>query len=138
MSSAASAFNAPIEALRALILREWPQLDAEAVNAAGGDRATLAQLVADATDHTRAWAENQLRELDELAAAQRRPFADRLDHVLRQLEGRAEDAASRVKQEVVPQAEQKIKENLLTSLLIVLGFGFLVGLLVGGSIGRGR
>lgn len=133
-----TAFHAPIDALRPLILREWPQLDAEAVAAAGSDREALAQIIATATDHTRTWANNQLSELDELAAAQRRPFADRLDQVLRQLEGRAENAASRVKEEVVPQAEQKIKDNLLTSLLVVLGFGFLVGLLIGGSIGRGR
>ena len=56
----------------------------------------------------------------------------------RQVEGRAQAALGDVTDTKLPQAEAKIRENLLTSLLMALGFGLLVGIIVGGSLGRGR
>ena len=77
-------------------------------------------------------------DLKALAAKDRAAqAADRLETLLRRLEGQAQDLRGRVQNDLVPEAEKKVKENLLMSLAIALGFGLLLGLLLGSS-GRGR
>jgi ElaB/YqjD/DUF883 family membrane-anchored ribosome-binding protein len=54
---------------------------------------------------------------------------------VKRFEAFAAQEARRMKGDVLPAAETKIKNNLWTSLFIALGLGFLLGLLVRG---RGR
>ena len=72
------------------------------------------------------------------AAASLSELGRRVEAAVREVEGRAQAALGDVTDTKLPQAEAKIRENLLTSLLMALGFGLLVGIIVGGSLGRGR
>lgn len=146
---------APAPTLRALVLEEWPGLDPAALDAAldaaqGGSDALVA-LLAEHSGHTRALARRKLAELEQLVAEPAAPGAPlgdlrrRAEGALSQLEERARKLRAQVEQDVVPQAEAKfkeaedhIKQNLLVSLLVAMGFGLLVGLILGGSLGRGR
>lgn len=155
--------SAAAPSLRALVLEEWPGLSAEALDAAIGETERLVELVAEHSGHTRALARRKLAELGQLVAEGQRagdaaPAGEggaagalpadlrrQVDALMRSLEERARHLGAQVREEVVPQAEQKVKEaedklkeNLLVSLLVAMGFGLLVGLILGGSLGRGR
>lgn len=128
----------PFPTLRPLILEEWPGLDAGALDATEGDEDRLLTLITELTGGARTRARRQLDDLKALAAKDRAAqAADRLETLLRRLEGQAQDLRGRVQNDLVPEAEKKVKENLLMSLAIALGFGLLLGLLLGSS-GRGR
>ena len=128
----------PFPTLRPLILEEWPGLDAAALDATEGDEDRLLTLITELTGGARTRARRQLDDLRALAAKDRAAqAADRLETLLRRLEGQAQDLRGRVQNDLVPEAEKKVKENLLMSLAIALGFGLLLGLLLGSS-GRGR
>lgn len=128
----------PFPTLRPLILEEWPGLDAAALDATEGDEDRLLTLITELTGGARTRARRQLDDLKALAAKDRAAqAADRLETLLRRLEGQAQDLRGRVQNDLVPEAEKKVKENLLMSLAIALGFGLLLGLLLGSS-GRGR
>lgn len=150
MSAAASSLK-----LRSLVLEEWPGLDAQALEGALGDRDSLVELVAEHSGRTRTLARRQIAELESLSAeapaegsaASSLPsdLRNRAETALRTIEERARRLSAQVREDVVPRAEEKvkeaenkIKENLLVSLLVAMGFGLLVGLIVGGSMGRGR
>jgi ElaB/YqjD/DUF883 family membrane-anchored ribosome-binding protein len=60
---------------------------------------------------------------------------DQVVGAVKRFEAFAAQEARRMKGDVLPAAETKIKNNLWTSLFIALGLGFLLGLLVRG---RGR
>lgn len=128
----------------------------------GGDIERVVAVVARATEHTRALVRRQLAELSGLtgaADAAADPLTARVEAALRRLEertaglrgqandvverasalaGRASEVADHVKQDLVPEAEAKVKENPLVSLLVALGLGMILGLIIGGSFGRGR
>lgn len=134
-------------ALKPLLLEEWPQLDAGAIDATGGDRAALIALIAEKTEHTRALVGRQLDELVSLTGGKSRTDAviSKLEASLRRLEGRANEVVDRVKGDLVPtatarveEAQAKVQENIWVSLAAALGIGLLLGLLFGSSVARGR
>ncbi|MFT4977555.1 MAG: ElaB/YqjD/DUF883 family membrane-anchored ribosome-binding protein [Myxococcota bacterium] len=61
--------------------------------------------------------------------------ATRTGEALRELSEQGQHVIEEVRQ-AVPQAEEKVKENLWTALLAALGVGLLLGLVVGLSRGR--
>ena len=155
---------APQDALARLVVEEWGDDGRAAWDAAAGDREQLITTLSERTGRTRALLRRQLAELDELsheggggatshrarpaasaaadgvaqAAASLSELGRRVEAAVREVEGRAQAALGEVTDTKLPQAEAKIRENLLTSLLMSLGFGLLVGIIVGGSLGRGR
>ncbi|MCK6523628.1 hypothetical protein L6R49_19635 [Myxococcota bacterium] len=148
------------DALTKLIVEEWGEDGRAAIEAAAGDHEALIVGLSERTGRTKALLRRQIAELDELAretggptTRQARPTAAdgvaqaaaslselgrRVEAAVREVEGRAQAALGEVTDTKLPQAEAKIRENLLTSLLMSLGFGLLVGIIVGGSLGRGR
>ena len=155
---------APLDALGRLVVEEWGDDGRAAWDAAAGDREQLIAVLSERTGRTRTLLRRQLAELDELpregggsatshrarpstntaadgvaqAAASLSELGRRVEAAVREVEGRAQAALGEVTDTKLPQAEAKIRENLLTSLLMALGFGLLVGIIVGGSLGRGR
>lgn len=149
-------------ALARLVVEEWGDDGRAAWDAAAGDHEALINHLSERTGRTRALLRRQLAELEELsregggsatshrartsaaadgvaqAAASLSELGRRVEAAVREVEGRAQAALGEVTDTKLPQAEAKIRENLLTSLLMSLGFGLLVGIIVGGSLGRGR
>jgi ElaB/YqjD/DUF883 family membrane-anchored ribosome-binding protein len=137
----ARAFQADFEAVVPLIREEWPDVEKDALDGTGGSLDKVVALVAAKTEHTKALVKRQLSELHELSQkSEKKPM--NLESALEDIEARARDlldkieakggeAAEHIKREVVPVAEEKVKENLLTSLLITLGLGFILGILFG-------
>lgn len=133
MPAAAVSFDT----LRPLLLAEWPDLDREALDATAGDTDAIVNLVAQATDKPKVVIKLQVDDLVAAASDRRvRATAARIDEALRRLEERAGEVRDHVKRDLVPEAEQKVKENLLTSLLVALGLGLILGLLLGSRRGR--
>lgn len=156
--------TAPRDALLRLVIEEWGDDGRAAWDAAAGDPEALVGQLSERTGRTRVLLRRQLAELDELsregdggaaprrarpannaaadsvaqAAASLSELGRRVEAAVREVEGRAQAALGEVTDTKLPQAEAKIRENLLTSLLMSLGFGLLVGIIVGGSLGRGR
>ena len=60
----------------------------------------------------------------------------RLNAIIENLEAKSREIVGRVKEDVLPQAEAKVRENLWTSLLTALGLGLVLGLLIGLTSGR--
>jgi len=148
------AFKANFEAIAPLILEEWPSIPPDSLMATGGELDPVVDCIATATDRTRALVRQQLRELYHLAIvepgqARRSPLSERLSQlvdsplvesdlkkVLALLEERTEEILAQFKKDVLPELNEKVRNNVGSSLLTALGIGFVLGLLFGG--GRGR
>ena len=125
------------DTLRPLFMAEWPELDRAALDATAGDLDAVIGLVVELTGKPRAVVRLQVEDLVAVAGDTRgRATAARLESALNRMEERANQLRDRVKQDLVPEAEQKLKDNLLTSLLVALGLGLILGLLLGGRRGR--
>ena len=133
----ADAFKSAFAAVSALIRQEWPSIDARALDATGGDLDQVVELVAAKLERTKASVKKQLAELHALATSTDKVEAkvSTLQAMVDKLEARSREIAERVKKEMLPQAEERVRNNLWTSLLIALGLGMLIGLLlrIGGS-----
>lgn len=126
-------FRAAFARMRPLLEKEWPSIDADALSATAGELDALTDLIARETEKSRDVVRNQLFEMHARASKKR---VDRLEAIVSQLEKRTRDIADKVRREVVPKAETKLKENLWVSLLCALGLGMLIGLLI--RLGGGR
>ncbi len=137
----ARTFKTDFDRVAPLIREEWPEVEQDALLETGGTLEKVVDLVAGKTERTKALVKRQLRELHEIAttAGKEKPSLDgalheieaRAREILEKIEAKGGEAAAQIKKEVVPKAEEKVKENLLTSLLITLGFGFILGILFG-------
>lgn len=136
----AASESVDLGALKPLLREEWPELDEAALDETGGDRAALIALIATRTEHSKALVRRQLGELEEIARKGKGRAGleqlEKLEAAVRKLEGQAQDVVSHVKKDLVPQAETRVKENLITSLLGALLIGMLLGLIMGGRRGR--
>lgn len=150
-------FRQGFQTLSPKILSEWSKVDPVELEASGGELVHVVEIVARSTERApseieaklRAMAEPEVKAVDEGApqASDAKPgsLADKLHDAAKQMdqvvgavkrfEAFAAQEAKRMKGDVLPAAETKIKNNLWTSLFIALGLGFLLGLLVRG---RGR
>jgi hypothetical protein len=149
-----SDFASAFADLQPAILAEWPQLDAATLAATQGDLERAVGLIAEQTAHTKALVRRQLEELHRVVCAppppRPRPASPRRDRVhedgsvtesvdamLHDLEQRAAHLLRDLRGGMLNDARGKVRENVLFSLVIALGFGFIVGVLFTGW-GRGK
>lgn len=153
-------FTRDFASISKLILEEWPELSAEELSQTEGEVDEVVRFVAERTDHSRTLVRAHLAEIQHVQGAE----TGSVEQLLSRVEGRLEQLSGTLREELVPQVkdraeqlrgdavaqaerakeraaeareavEEKARENILTSLLIALGFGFLMGLLLGN---RGR
>lgn len=153
-------FAASFDRIKPLIREEWPAIDEEALDATEADPAKIVALVADRTEHSKALVRKHLGEIAEVAGVGAANFEQRLVRLIHLLEEKAEPVQQGVAnarkqatklvhdveerggqlidevKQTVPKAEEKMKDNLWTSLLAALGVGVLLGLIVGLTRGR--
>jgi len=150
-----SAFQESFAKLEPAILAEWEQLDSGALSATGGDLDKVVVLVAERTAHTKALVRRQLQELFAVSAEPPRrrvaPGPSRLrqnlhnvlpesaDELLQELEERTANILRELRGGVLKDTRARVKENLLFSLLVTLGLGFIVGVVfTGWNFRRGK
>lgn len=156
VSIAPDKFKANFEAIAPLILEEWSTVPPDSLMATGGELEQVVDCIAAATDRTRALIRQQLRELYQLvvvepAQPRRSPLSERLSHLadspltesdvkktLAALEERTEEILEQFKKDMLPEFNEKVRNNVGSSLLTALGIGFVLGLLFGGGGRRGR
>ena len=171
MQLAPEELTSNFEGIQALILEEWPQVDAERLAATKGDAGELVRVLAEQTDHSKLLIRAQLGELQHVWRGRQTDSGGvgGVDRMLQRVETRLNELTGHVKGDLVPEAqrrasefkdhaqqratevrdqareratvaaraaEEKVHENLLVSLLIAVGFGFVLGLLAGTSRGR--
>ncbi|MEL6346457.1 MAG: hypothetical protein AAFV53_25325 [Myxococcota bacterium] len=143
------------DSVQPLILKEWPDLSADALSQTGGDPEKVVDAIAAQTDHSRALIRKHLVEIAQVAGVGATGLETRLLELIRQLEQTAglQERAERTREavrelgeqgkhvieevrQVVPQAEEKMKDNVWTVVLAALGLGMLVGLVVGLTRGK--
>ncbi|MEI8258575.1 MAG: hypothetical protein WCJ30_23120, partial [Deltaproteobacteria bacterium] len=117
-----------------LVAKEWPALDGEALAKTDGDLERVVALVVQATAQSEPFVRGKLEELLALAS---RPAntndsaraRDPLIELLERLEKKTTELASELRGSVLPTAREKVKDNLLVSLLVALGLGFILGVI---------
>lgn len=134
------------------ILDQWSTVDPVELAATKGELGVVVDLVVRATDRSPSEIEAKLRALsalsepvqeparspDEAKSAERRfglaaKQMDEVLHAVKRFEAFAADEARKMKSELAPIAEKKIRANLWTSLLVALGLGFVLGLWMRGG-----
>ncbi len=136
--------------LQPAILAEWSQVEAAALAGTDGDLERVVSLIAEKTAHTKALIRRQLEELHRVLSAPPRPrpssgqrarrgeaLPDSVDAMLHDLEERAAHLLRDLRGNMLSDARGKVQENVLFSLIIAVGFGFIVGVLFTGW-GRGK
>jgi hypothetical protein len=147
-------FKANFEAIAPLILEEWPSMSPESLMATEGELDQVVDHVSSVTDRTRLLVRQQLRELYQLSVIAPAPpprsrISERLTKLangtltdsdlnttLTLLEERTEELLGQFKKELLPELNEKVRNNVGGSLLTALGVGFILGLLLGGNRGR--
>jgi hypothetical protein len=129
-------FKQDFAKVRPLITREWPAVDGEALLKTDGDLDRVISLVAESTSHTSALVRTKLEELHGLAIAPPRGARDPMIELLERLEKKTTDLASELRSSALPHARDKVKDNLLVSLLVAVGLGFILGVIF--VLGGGR
>jgi len=135
-ASTSSAPDTNFQRLARLVGEEWPAVDATALSETNGDEEKLVELVAKTTGHTRALVRAQVAELRRLSRGERlRSWLADLDadDLVRRASSRAKELARDLEGQAVEEASRRIKQNPLTSLLLALGLGLLLGIFIGGS-----
>ena len=139
-----SAFQESFGKLEPVILAEWQQLDAGALTATGGELDKVVALIAERTAHTKVLVRRQLEELWQVTAEppRRRKGAtganlhavlpDAADDVLQELEQRTAELIRELRGGLLKDTRTRVKDNLLFSLLVTLGLGFIVGVIFTG------
>lgn len=137
--------------LQPAILAEWPQLSAAALAGTEGDLERVVGLLAEQTTHTKALIRRQLEELHRVLSTPPQPrppsgqrarrgdpaLHESVDDMLHDLEERAAHLLRDLRGGMLNDARGKVRENVLFSLIIAIGFGFIVGVLFTGW-GRGK
>lgn len=139
--SAASreSFKTNFAGLEAAILEEWPAVDKASLAATQGELDQVVELVAEKTEHTKTLVRKQLQELEKLAGERRdEPKKNKTEALLEAWEKKTAVLAKELREKVLVDAEKRVRENVLVSLLVALGLGLLVGLFIGGGRRGGR
>lgn len=138
-STETRSFGQDFERVTALIREEWPAVDKAALEATNGDFDGVLALVATTTEHTRALVRRQLEELRREAHQPNDSgfLPSEWNDILRRVQGRAGGVARDLKSHALEEATLQVRRNPLTSLLVALGLGFLLGLALRRSSPRG-
>lgn len=131
----AETFKSSFGALEAAILAEWPTVDREALAATAGELDQVIDLVAIKTEHTRTLVRRQIAELAQIVEGAPQPAnakQTRAEKLLEAWQKRTQDLAKELRENVLANAEKKVKENVFTSILVALGLGLVLGFLFGG------
>ncbi len=134
------AFKSAFGRLQSVLVKEWPSIDREALAATGGDLDHVVELIVQKGQLTQALVRQKIEELHAMSANPS-TFAnidERLREALDRIEKRTNDLADEVRNKVIPAASEKVKENLLVSLLVALGLGFILGILFGFGVRRDK
>jgi hypothetical protein len=123
----AEQFRSSFASVQPLIEQEWPSLDGKALAATGGDLDKVADLISAKTERTKVVIKRQLAELHAVANETRTSRIDAIKAMVDKLESRTTEIARKVREEMLPKAQEKVKENLLVSLLCALGLGLVIG-----------
>src|ERR1700712_220852 len=128
--------------MQSAILAEWPAVDASGLAATEGDLERTVGLIVEQTKHTKALVRRQIEELYRVLytpphrqSASGYQIPESVDTLLRDLEQRAVHILRDLRGGVLDNARNKVADNLLLSLLISVGLGFIVGVFF---MGRGR
>lgn len=160
-----AAFASAFAALRPAIAAEWAEIDDDALAATDGDLDRVVALVAERTTRTKALIRRQLEELFRVVtepapaahaaprgrargdrAAERTATADRgaahgnppgVDQLLAELERRTAQIMRELRGGFFDNTRDRVRDNIFFSLLVAIGFGFIVGVLFNGS-NRGK
>ena len=139
------AFKATFSEVSVYIREEWPEVEADALAATEGDFDEVVNLVALSTASTKTKVKKHVAELKKLAddlerlktpAEPEQSATEKAKDLLNKLEARATELKDVAPQDLVKDAQKTIEQNVWVSLLIALGFGFILGLLI--RDGRGR
>jgi hypothetical protein len=126
-----AAFKRDFAKVEPLALEEWPSLDRKALAATEGEVEKVVALVADATPHTKPIVRAKLSELLAVATRESNGAADALGDsfhaALDRIEKRVAKLSADAKASALPAVKAFAKDHLLLTLLVVLGFGFLLG-----------
>lgn len=140
-------FQRDFEKLKPLIAGEWPEVEPAALAATAGDLEAVIRLVGDAVGKTRTQIRRLMTELvsEEAAAAsdatadRKSNVGDRLDDefervkkVVERLEARSKHLVDYAKTDLKKDARETVEQNLLLSLIVAVGLGFLLGILTRG------
>jgi len=129
------------EAVLPLIRQEWPEVDADELKATEGDYDAITALVVEKTEHTKALVARQLDELRDMAKSDLADAAAeerKLQQMLKKMQEKTNEIASYVRSQMLADAKSKVGDNLLVSLLMAIGLGFIIGFILRGLGGRGR
>jgi ElaB/YqjD/DUF883 family membrane-anchored ribosome-binding protein len=129
-AAASKSFAAPFADVVPLILEEWPDVAQTDLDGTDGEYDKVVTVVAKKTEHTKTLVKRQLEELDKMASEA--SHEGRLKAALHRLEGKTHEIGEYVKTQMVPNAEQKVRDHLLISMLTTAAFGFLLGFIFRG------
>ena len=132
----ADKFKSAFNDISALIREEWPEVEEAELADTGGELDDVVTLVAAKTEHSKVLVKRHLGELAQVAGSGGHRTIERLRGALEDIEGRTKRIVEYARSDLAHDAGEKVRENVWVSLLVALGFGFLVGMLVRG--GRGR
>jgi|SoiMethySBSTD1v2_1073268.scaffolds.fasta_scaffold2813116_1 hypothetical protein len=127
-------FSRRFEKIEPLIRDEWPAIDAGRLAQTKGDYDAVVALVAEQTKHTKTLVKKQLEELRRIAegengAGDLRAFRQ----LLERMQARSLEIAGYIKNQMMPEATQQVKKNFLVTVLLAVGFGFILGFFMRGG-----
>ena len=158
-----ASFASSFASLRPAILDEWSEIDEQALGETAGDLDRVIALIAERTTRTKALIRRQLEELFHVvtapapshaaagAAGGHRPRArhdgarstgeraagPNVDQLLSELEKRTAQIMRELRVGFLDGTRDRVRDNLFFSLLVAIGFGFIVGVIFTGS-NRGK
>lgn len=152
-----TAFASAFSALRPAILSEWSELDEAVLAATDGDLDRVVALIAERTTRTKVLVRRQLEELFRVVtepvpkaargrARSAEPASERaaggaatpgVDQLLAELERRTAHLMRELRGGLLDNTRDRVRGNIFFSLLVAIGFGFIVGVLFTGS-NRGK
>lgn len=147
-----AAFASAFSALQPVLLAEWGELDAESLAATAGDLDRVVALIAERSSRTKVLVRRQLEEIfnvvtEPVSAGATRArarggerTAERtgagqpgVDQLLAELEKRTAQIMRELRGGFVDNTRDRVRDNIFFSLLVAIGFGFIVGVLFTGS-----
>lgn len=153
-------FRDAFDAVRPLVLAEWPEVDAKSLDATEADPDKVVALVAEKTQRSKALVRKHLAEIAEVAGVDARGLEGRVLRLIHALEsklepvqetlGRTQESAKAALETLEARGkhvvsdvkkagedvEDALKNNIWRSLFAALGVGVLVGLVLGLTRGR--